>query len=194
MPEYPDSLVESVRAMSRFLVGDEVLDDALRRIAELAVEATEPADFAGITLDGEHGPRTAAFTDRQVPEIEQAQYDTGIGPCLEAWRNNRVLRIDSTEHDARWNPFNEAARNHGILSTLSVPLAVDDTTAIGALNLYARRRSAFDERDEAQAVAFAEQAAVLMTYAQAYRGGPERRPAIASELVRRTRCSSHGHW
>lgn len=187
MPEYPDTLVKSLRAMSRFLVGDGNLDDALQRIADLAVEAIEPADFAGITLQGEDGPRTGVFTDRQAPEIDQAQYDTGIGPCLDAWRTNQVLRNDSTEDDVRWKGFSQVAYEHGILSTLSLPLAVNDTTAVGALNLYARRRSAFTDSDERHAAAFAEQLAVVVTNAQAPEAvsglSPQMRQALASQAV-----------
>ena len=187
MPEYPDSLVESLGAMSRLIVGDENLNDALRRIADLAVEAIEPADFAGITLQDEDGPRTAVFTDRQAPEIDQAQYDTGIGPCLDAWRTNQVLRIDSTVDDTHWRRFSHVAYEHGILSTLSLPLALKDTTALGALNLYARRRSAFAESDERHAAAFAEQMAVVVTNARAAAAvselSPQMRQALASRAV-----------
>ena len=181
MPEYPDSLVESLRAMSRFLVGDENLGDALQRIADLAVDAIEPADCVGITLQGQAGPSTAVFTDRQAPEIDQAQYDTGIGPCLDAWRTNQVLRIDSTADDVRWERFSLVAYEHGILSTLSLLLAYSDTTAFGALNLYARRRSAFAKTDERHAAAFAEQLAVVVANTRARR----RRPPSAR------RCDRH---
>lgn len=187
MPEYPDSLVESLRAMSRFLVGEENIGDALQRIADLAVEAIEPVDLAGITLHDEDGPRTAAFTDPQALEIDQAQYDTGIGPCLDAWRSNQVLRIDSTADDARWEQFSQVAYQHGILSTLSLPLASSGATAVGALNLYARRPSAFTKSDERHAAAFAEQLAVVVTTARAPAAAsalsPQMRRALASRAV-----------
>lgn len=187
MPEYPDSLVESLRAMSRLLVGDEQLGDALPRIADLAVEAIEPADLAGITLQDEDGPPTAVFTDPRALEIDQAQYDTGIGPCLDAWRSNQVLRVESTEDDVRWERFSQVAYQHGILSTLSLPLALNDTAAVGALNLYARRRAAFAQSDERRAVAFAEQLAVVVTNAHAPAAAsglsPQMRQALASRAV-----------
>lgn len=186
MPEYPDSLVESLRAMSRLLIDGEV-GDALQRIADLAVEAIEPADLAGITLQDEDGPRTAVFTDPRALEIDQAQYDTGIGPCLDAWRSNQVLRIESTADDARWERFSQVAHQHGVLSTLSLPLAFSDATAVGALNLYARRRSAFAKSDERHAAAFAEQLAVVVTTTRAPAAAsalsPQMRQALASRAV-----------
>lgn len=187
MPEYPDRLVDSLRAMPRFLEGDEDLGDALQRIADLAVEAIEPADLAGITLQDEDGSRTAAFTEPDAVEIDQAQYDTGTGPCLDAWRSNQVLRIDSTADDARWVQFSRVAYRHGVLSTLSLPLAFNDTAAVGALNLYARRRSAFAQSDERHAAAFAEQLAVVVTTAHAPAAAsalsPQMRQALASRAV-----------
>lgn len=186
MPEYPDSLVESLRAMSRLLIDGEV-GDALQRIADLAVEAIEPADLAGITLQDEDGPRTAVFTHPQALEIDQAQYDTGIGPCLDAWRSNQVLRIESTADDARWERFSQVAHQHGVLSTLSLPLAFNDATAVGALNLYARRRSAFAQSDERHAAAFAEQLAVVVTTTRAPAAAsglsPQMRQALASRAI-----------
>lgn len=185
MPEYPDSLVESLRAMSGFLVGDESLGDTLQRIAYLAVEAIEPADLAGITLQDGDGPRTAAFTNPQALEIDRAQYDSGVGPCLDAWRTNQVLRIDSTADDSRWERFSRVACRHGILSTLSLPLVFNDATAVGALNLYARRRSAFSRSDERHAAAFAEQLAVVVTTTDAPTAAPTLSPQMRQALASR---------
>ena len=186
MPEYPESLTECFRTMSRFLVGEENLDDALKRLAHLAVDAIEPADFAGMTVPDESGARTAVFTDSEATELDQAQYDTGIGPCLDALRNNSVFRIDSTDDDLHWKPFSQTAVDHGILSVLSVPMAVNDR-AIGALNLYARGRSAFSVAHERHAAAFAEQAAIVLANAQDFASdsevSPQMRQALAARAV-----------
>lgn len=166
MPEHADSLIESVRTLSRFLVGDESFDEALRRVTDLAVAAVGPADFAGISLPDGDGARTAVFTDIEAPEIDQAQYDTGVGPCLDALRTNQVRRIDSTEQEARWPTFSRTAFDHGVLSTLSLPLAASDRRPIGALNLYSRRPAAFAGQEERHASAFAEQVALVLAKAQ----------------------------
>jgi hypothetical protein len=43
-------LSESLTALSRFFVGAGTLEETLLRVAELTVEAIEPADFVGLTL------------------------------------------------------------------------------------------------------------------------------------------------
>lgn len=203
LPEHPESLIETLRAVSQFSSGKAELAEALHRLTELAVEAIEPVDLAGITLPEEHGPRTAVFSDAEAPDIDQAQYDTGVGPCLDAMRTHQVLRIDDTDTDARWKAFCEAASGHGIRSTLSLPLAVGDGGAVGALNLYSRRPGGFSAVDERHAAAFAEQAAVVLSQARAFDGvghlSPHMQHALASRavinnaqriLMRRTACTA----
>jgi GAF domain-containing protein len=162
-------LTESLTAMSRFFVGAGTLEDTLLRVAELTVEAIEPADFAGLTMPIEGRQRTAVFTDPESPEIDQAQYDTGDGPCLAALETNRVVVVESTREPGRWAAFRQVAVEHGVLSTLSLPMRAEHAT-VGALNLYARRERAFTTAHREEALAFAGQAAVVLANAQAYWG------------------------
>jgi GAF domain-containing protein len=53
------------------------------------------------------------------------------------------------------------AVEHGALSSLSVPLAIDDDVS-GALNIYARTANAFDDDARAAATGFAPYAAVAL--------------------------------
>jgi GAF domain-containing protein len=172
MEDYPEKLTESLRAMSRFLVGDTTMGDTLHRVSELATEALEGADFAGITLKTDKGPQTSVFTDPKSPEIDQSQYDTGVGPCLDAMRHNAVYRIGDTSSDTQWEPFSRAALAHGILTTLSVPLTAG-TKPVGALNLYARESGTFDDPAPEHALAFGELSGIVLTNAQAYWGAFE---------------------
>ncbi len=82
-------------------------------------------------------PLSRSVHRRRAPEIDSAQYETGIGPCLDAFRHQEVFRIDDTTKDDRWPPFSEAAAAHGIHSTVSLPL-VANHEGLGALNLYSR--------------------------------------------------------
>jgi GAF domain-containing protein len=161
------ALTSSLAALSRFFVGDGTLQQTLTRVADLTVEAVPPVHLAGITMMVEGRQRTAIFTDEAAPEIDQAQYDTGDGPCLEAFQDQRITRIDSTVEDGPWPEFRRAAADHGIGSTLSLPLVVDKT-AVGALNLYARRQRAFHDDDIDTASLFASQAAIVLANAHAY--------------------------
>ncbi|CAN5157985.1 GAF and ANTAR domain-containing protein [soil metagenome] len=158
---------ESFAAMSRFFVGDGTVSETLTRIAELARDACPPATEVGIMLLVEGRVRTAVFTDEAVPEVDQAQYDTGEGPCLDAFRDTQPYKIDSTLDDGRWQAFRDRCVEHGILSTLSLPMIVNHQ-AIGALNLLARSERAFSDDDQELASRFAAQAAIVAANTQAY--------------------------
>jgi GAF domain-containing protein len=186
MADYPDRLTAGIAELSRLLVNEESLDDTLHRVAELACRNIEGADVAGVTLVRDGEPTTAVFTDPASPEIDSAQYETGVGPCLDAWRDQRVHRIDSTAEDERWPHFSQAAVEHGVQSTISFPLAVR-SNGIGALNLYSKQRAAFSDEDEETGTLFAQQASVALANAQlydsAYRLTQQLQEALTSRAV-----------
>jgi GAF domain-containing protein len=158
---------ESLRELSKFFVGDKTMVDTLHRVAVLATEAVEPAEFCGLTMlvDGE--PQTGVFTDPASPEVDQAQYDAGSGPCLDSFRTGEIMRIDSTTDDRRWPEFSAAAAAQGILSTVSFPMEIDDVRH-GALNLYSRQEAAFGADHLALGRHFAAQAGIVIAYARSY--------------------------
>ncbi|HWI04196.1 MAG TPA: GAF and ANTAR domain-containing protein [Acidimicrobiales bacterium] len=164
-PQEP--LARSLSALSRFFVGDGTLQDTLHRVSEYAVQAVPAAAMTGITMLVEGRARTAVFTDEAAPEIDSAQYETGIGPCLDSFRHAKIFRIDDTMKDDRWAPFSEAAAAHGIRSTLSIPL-VANHEGLGALNFYSRTPNGFSTEDEEIASQFGVQAAIVLANAQAY--------------------------
>ena len=164
-PQEP--LARSLSALSRFFVGDGTLQDTLLRVAEHAEEALPATAMTGITMLVDGRARTAVFTDEAAPEIDSAQYETGIGPCLDSFRHRRTFRIDDTTKDDRWASFSEAAAAYGIRSTLSIPL-VANHEGLGALNLYSRTPHGFSGEDEEVAAQFGVQAAIVLANAQAY--------------------------
>src|SRR4051794_14791869 len=114
MAESP--LAESLAVLSRYFIGAGTLEETLGRVADLTVEAVPPADFAGLTMVVEGRQRTAVFTDRESPEVDQAQYDSGEGPCLDAMRDAKVYQIGSTGEDGPWPAFRRACVERGIRS------------------------------------------------------------------------------
>jgi GAF domain-containing protein len=165
MAESP--LTESLAVLSRFFVGSGTLQDTLHEIATVTVKAIGPADLVGLTMPVEGRPRTAVFTDPASPEVDQAQYDSGEGPCLDALRDRQVHAVESTKEPGAWPAFRAAASAHGILSTLSLPMVMDDIV-VGAMNLYSRTDHGFDTADRDDALLFAAQAAIVAANAQAY--------------------------
>lgn len=162
-----DQVGQGVSAVSEFVSGAATLGETLKHVAELAVEAVQPAEFAGLTMLVDGKPSTAVFTDERSPEIDSSQYETGIGPCLDSFRNSEVNIIVDTEKDDRWPPFSEACAARGIRSTLSMPL-VTDNEGIGALNFYGLEPDSFSQVHVAQAQLFASLAAITLVNAQAY--------------------------
>ena len=158
---------DSLNALSKFFVGDKTMQQTLDRVAEVTTVALPRAEFVGITMMANGRPQTTVFTDVASPEIDQAQYDTGSGPCLDAFRTGDIHRIDSMHAERRWPEFRQACLEHGVLSTLSLPLTVEEQTN-GALNLYAKSEHAFDEADTETAGLFAAQAAIVLANAFAY--------------------------
>jgi GAF domain-containing protein len=162
-----DPLAQSLSALSRFFVGDGTLHETLTRVAHYAEQALPAAAMTGITMLVDGRARTAVFTDEAAPEIDSAQYETGIGPCLDSFRHRRIFRIDDTTKDDQWAPFIEAAAAYGIRSTMSIPL-VANHEGLGAMNFYSLTPNGFSQDDEEVASQFGVQAAIVLANAQAY--------------------------
>jgi GAF domain-containing protein len=147
-------------------VGESTLKETLQRVAELSLDALPGAHFAGITMLLDGRPRTGVFTDEAAPEIDSAQYETGIGPCMDAFRHKQVCRIDDVDADHQWVAFSETAASYGVRSVMSLPL-IARHEGLGALNFYSRT-NAFSDEDVEVGIAFATQAAILLANSQAY--------------------------
>jgi GAF domain-containing protein len=186
MANYPDHLSEGIAELSRLLVNEESLDDMLQRVADMACRNIGGADVAGVTMLRDGKPTTTVSTDQTSPEIDAAQYETGVGPCLDAFRHQQVFGVPSTTEDETWPAFSQACVDHGIMSTLSLPLGVRGK-GIGALNLFARQPAAFSQEQEEVGMMFAAQASVALANAQlydsAYRMTQQLQEAMTSRAV-----------
>ena len=184
MPAVP--LSQALNALSGFLVADATIGDTLDRVAQVTQDAVPGASFVGMSLLDERGrPTTSIFTDLASPQIDEAQYATGLGPCLDAWREQRRVRVDDLEAtEPRYEAFAHAALDHGIRSTLSMPLVAAEQ-GMGAMNLYATSRCAFSQEDEAVAGALATAASVVVANSVAYWGALELTEQLSSALESR---------
>ncbi len=166
-PADSESLSKGLDAMSRYFVGGATLREALDEVAQAAVQALRGADIAGLTMVVDGRPTTTAFTDDMAVEIDQAQYDTGVGPCLDALRDGTLSRSNGLENDPQWPPFSEAAVAHGVHSVLSLPVLAREE-AVGALNFYSRCPGAFSGDDAVQVGSqFANQMAIVLARSRA---------------------------
>lgn len=122
----------------------EELSDYLERVVHSVRRYVTGCDEVGITILSNDRPHTAAYSTVQTLEIDAVQYALDEGPCLDAARTREEQQVDDLcSDDGRWPAFAQAVREDGMRSLYALPLVSGDQ-CVGALNLYAWERDAFD--------------------------------------------------
>ncbi len=160
-------LTDVFARMSALLFNEETLQSTLDLVSALAHETLVRTAGAGVTMVDQGRKYTAAYSDEIAKEADSLQYEYDEGPCLSAWKEQQVFRIDWMPGETRWPRWAPAVAELGMISTLSVPLIVHDRS-IGAIKVYSRNRSNYDERDERVLAMFARQAAIVLANARAF--------------------------
>lgn len=145
------SAAQAIDGLRDIFDAEEPLEDAARRVADIALAATPQADVISITVLSWPNSRTAACTDEQALDLDNEQYASGHGPCLEAALQRTPLQATIDDEGQRWPEFADAAKRAGIRASLSVPLLIagvdNEQELVGSLNIYSRTATAFDEFD-----------------------------------------------
>jgi GAF domain-containing protein len=160
-----DDLRASLAALSRLGSGRLGLEDLLTRVAGYAVQAIPGADGAGLTLLEEGRSNTIVATADFVSTIDDIQYSLNQGPCITAAAIAQTVVSGSLGGDSRWPKFGGRIARLGVHSVLSLPLVTPDGV-VGAMNVYAHEKHAFDERAAELGELFALPAAVAVQNAQ----------------------------
>ena len=180
-----DDLREGLTGLSR-LSNSLQLEDLLTRVATYAVGAIPGADGAGLTLVERDRADTIVATAEFVREVDAIQYGIGEGPCITAAREGQTVMSGSLGGDPRWRRFGGGVARLGVHSVLSLPLSTADGV-VGAMNVYAHDKNAFDERSAELGELFAAPAAVSVQNAQvlahARRLAARLRTALESRVV-----------
>ncbi len=90
-----------------------------------------------ITMDADVDPVTAGSSSDLAWEVDQLQYEIGLGPCLHALRTGEGLYVVDLGVDDRWRDYGPRAAERGAASCVSTPVLVDDRVA-AVLKAYAR--------------------------------------------------------
>jgi GAF domain-containing protein len=143
------------------------LDALLKRVVDLSKDVMPGEPEASILVMVKDRPTTAVSTGALATRLDETQYAKGYGPCMHAATTGELTDIPDTRVETRWADYARRAAEEGNLSSLSVPLPIDDEIA-GALNIYARRPHAFDEQSRADAVRFGPYAGVALSNIHAY--------------------------
>ncbi|MGH3915070.1 MAG: GAF and ANTAR domain-containing protein [Pseudonocardiaceae bacterium] len=165
MPEkIPPALGPALSELAGLLLTTESFTDLVQGVAELAVHILEPVVTCGITLSEQGRIFTVAAADELANQLDERQYELGVGPCLSALTIGETLYAPDLRVEDRWGDYSTMAMGHGILSVYSVPLIVEGKP-LGVLNLYARNPNAFGPQDQQLAALLAGQAAIAVTAA-----------------------------
>ena len=160
-----DDLAASLSALARLSAARLSLEDLLTQVATFAVQAIPGADGAGLTLIEADRADTIVKSAPFVREVDDIQYRLGEGPCISAAALGEPMRSGSLGGDDRWPRFGARVGRLGVHSVLSLPLISADQV-VGAMNVYAHAKDAFDERAEHLGRLFAVPAAIAVQNAQ----------------------------
>jgi GAF domain-containing protein len=142
----------------------------VQRVVETAVETVAGCHYAGVSLRRGNGRvDTPACTDDLVARADALQYELSEGPCLDAIRADELYVVEDLAKDGRWPRWGPPAAALGFASIVSVRLATPQAV-VGALNLYSRERSAFDEDAVQVAYVYAVHAANALWASQEVEG------------------------
>jgi GAF domain-containing protein len=162
------------------------MDDLLQTVTDLAKTVMPGNPETSVTLLVKDHPATVATTGQLAVDLDERQYERGHGPCLHAARTGELTEIADTRADRRWPDYLPRAVQQGVLSSLSVPLAIDDDDQVtGALNIYAREPNAFDEDSRTAATRFGPYAAVAAGNLHAYQAARDRADNLQAALETR---------
>ncbi|MCW2640806.1 MAG: hypothetical protein JWP76_3112 [Dactylosporangium sp.] len=182
----PVALTSAYGQLFGLLIDSPNVDAFLDEIVRLAAEVVTPAAACGMTVRRNGQPFTVSNSDDLAAQVDEIQYGAGEGPCLDALREGIVVQVDDLTQDERWDGYRPHAIAHGVVSSLSLPLAVGSQT-VAALNLYSGQRAAFNGLDRQHAEAFAAQcaAALVLTLRQAHQAQVQQQlgEAMASRSI-----------
>lgn len=182
----PGDATEALLRLGRLSMRELSMESLLQTVADL-VTSVLPGDIdASVTLLVGDAPSTVAFTGQLALDLDERQYERGHGPCLHAARTGEAVEIGDTRTDDRWPDYARSAAGRGGLSSLSVPLLIDEDEQVsGALNIYSRDPAAFDGESRATAMAFGPYAAVAAGNVHAYRTARDRADNLQAALETR---------
>jgi GAF domain-containing protein len=182
----PADPAEALERLGRLSLRELSMDGLLQTVADLTKTVMPGNPEASVLLLVKDRPTTVVSTGELATDLDETQYERGHGPCLHAARTGEVTEIPDTRAEDRWPDYTPRAVEHGNLSSLSIPLAIDqDEQVTGALNIYARRPNAFDEASRSVATRFAPYAAVAAGNLHAYQSARDMADHLQTALESR---------
>lgn len=136
-------LAAGLAGLAGLVAGAGPVEQLLREVASFTLSAVPGADGAGVTMLDTGEPDTIVASAQFVRDVDNIQYRLGEGPCISAAAEGRTQGSAALGEDGSWPTFGPRAAQLDINSALSLPLIVNGDV-LGALNVYAHARDAFD--------------------------------------------------
>jgi GAF domain-containing protein len=163
---------DALEQLGRLSLREQSVDALLQRVVDLSKSVLPGNPEASIFVMAKDRPTTVVSTGELALRLDETQYAEGHGPCMHAATSGEVTEIPDTREETRWPDYARRAAEEGNLSSLSIPLGIDDDM-VGALNIYAREARAFDEVSRSAATEFGPFAAVALGNVHAYSSARE---------------------
>jgi GAF domain-containing protein len=176
-------LAAALAGLSQLVAGRGTLEQLLTEVATFGKLAVPGADGAGVTMIEAGEADTIVASATFVRDVDAIQYRLGEGPCISAAATASTTGSASLGEDEHWPRFGPLAAELGVHSAISLPLILAGEV-LGALNVYAHRRHAFDENSRRIAELFTGPASVAIHNArvldQAHRATARLETALTS--------------
>jgi GAF domain-containing protein len=183
---HPANAAEALERLGRLSLRDLSMEQLLQTVADLTKTVMPSDTEVSVSLLVKDSPSTVASTGQLATALDETQYDRDHGPCLHAARTGELIEIADSRTDRRWPDYLARAAECGALSSLSVPLTIDEDEQVsGGLNIYAREPHAFDDDSRTAATRFAPYAAVAAGNLHAYRSARDRADNLQTALETR---------
>ncbi|MBM4510431.1 GAF domain-containing protein [Rhodococcus hoagii] len=141
----PTALASLLVSLGESITDDDDLANVLQRVTEVAHQVIDNADCTGVTVDFGGRTYTAAYTDGRTLRVDHEQYSRRRRAVPQASRTRETVLVDLDEATDRWPAFTDQLGRRGFAAFWLLP--VRRRPHLGALNLYGRGPSAFDEVD-----------------------------------------------
>jgi GAF domain-containing protein len=170
-PTDADLLASQFVQLTRSLLDATTVAGVLHKVIDATRRLVPAADLVSITLRGPDGTfHTPVETELVASILDQVQYNSGQGPCVQAAHLSGPGHAlsDDLATELAWPIFGPAAASRGLHAVLATTLpAAQRLHLSGALNIYSRRRHAFDDhaRDVALLLATHASLALATTHA-----------------------------
>lgn len=178
---------QAFRRLTGLRLRHETMHSALNEVVNLTKSTLPGASEVSVSWVAKDRADTVVSTGRLATDLDKSQYERGYGPCLAAARERQVMHIEDSATETRWGDYTREAIQHGALSSVSVPLALEEAPMVtAALNIYSTQAHAFDDDRLAAAITWGHYAESMLANMYAYDRARELVKQLATALETRS--------